>query len=304
MSNIPRIISAKDILEMKVESTPCLLDPIFPKVGLIALAGSSDTGKSSLMRQLCIDIVTGADSFIGYKINSRYKRVLYVSTEDGIEAISTLLRMQNKEYNHSSAKFGNLDYLFDSNNLTEDLKIIMSNHSYDLIVIDAFADIFGKDINQSNQVRCFLNDFSMLAEKYKCLIAFVHHTGKASELKAPNKNNLLGTQGFEAKMRLVAMLVRHPTNNHLRYFCIVKGNYLPEHIKTEALELRFDENMTFSRTGKRESIENLSKDDSQKQKEELVMKLYGEGKSQIYIAKTLGLSQSTVSRIINLVRYL
>lgn len=298
MDILNKTISAEQLLEMKLESIPCLVEPIFPKAGLIAIAGSSDTGKSTLMRQLCINIVTGEDKFLEYKINAEHKRALYVSTEDEKYAVASLLYKQNMAFKHPTNSFENLQYLFDISNLIQDLESILKANPHDLIVIDAFADIFGKDINQSNQVRTFLSEFSVLAEKYECLFLFIHHTGKASESKTPNKNNILGTQGFEAKMRTVAMLRKHNTNPQLRYFCIVKGNYLSDNFKNEALELYFDENMTFSLTGRTELLENLSKDESQKHITVQIMKLYGEGKSQSAISKEVGLSQSSVSRII------
>lgn len=298
MSNFEKIISAEDLLNMNLESIPCLIEPIFPKVGLIAIAGSSDTGKSTLMRQLCIHLVAGDEKFMGYKINAEHKSALYVSTEDEKFAMASLLRRQNKGLKYTSSSLVNLHYMFDTSNLLYDIEKLLKEHPLDLVVIDAFADVFAKDINQSNQVRSFLNEFGVLAGKYECLFVFVHHTGKSSESKAPNKNNLLGTQGFEAKMRTVVMLKKHNTNPHLRYFCIVKGNYLPDRIKNEATELLFDENMTFSLTGHTELVENLSKDDAHRYKEEQVLKLHYQGKSQIAISKEVGLSQSTVSRII------
>ncbi|MBC8006141.1 MAG: AAA family ATPase [Verrucomicrobia bacterium] len=289
---------------MRLESIPCLIEPIFPKVGLIAIAGCSDTGKSNLMRQLCQSIVAGESTFLGYKINAEHKGAIYVSTEDESNAMSRLLAMQNEGLKYPWSSMGNLHYLFDTSNLLIDIEALLKAYPIDLIVNDAFADVFSKDINQTNQVRSFLTDFSNLASTYKCLFVFIHHTGKASETKAPNKNSILGSQGFEARMRTVAMLTKHSSIANYRYFCIVKGNYLPDHMKNEAQELQFDEYMTFSLTGRHEMIENLSKDDAHKHKEELVLKLYGEGKSQSSIAKTLGLSQSTVSRIIGLVKYL
>lgn len=303
MYNLDKFITAEKLLEMRLDSIPCLIEPIFPKVGLIAMAGSSDTGKSTLMRQLCINIVAGDSTFMGYKINAEHRSALYVSTEDEMNAMASMLTKQNKGLNFTWSSMGKLHYLFDSSNLLTDIEALLSTYPIDLVVIDAFADIFGKDINQSNQVRSFLTDFSNLANTYKCLFVFIHHTGKASETKTPNKNSILGSQGFEARMRTVVMLIKHPSNANYRYLCIVKGNYLPDHMKNEAQELLFDENMTFSLTGRTEVLENLAKDDEHKHKEEQILKLYGEGMSQSAIAKSLGISQSSVSRIVNIVKY-
>lgn len=291
-------VSAEDLLRRNIEKLPCLVEPIFPKVGVAAIAGSSDTGKSTLMRQLCIEISSGKDEFLGFKIDSKFQRTLYVSTEDSKDVIEFLLSKQNKGLNLPNEKFSKFRYMFDTQNIHEKLSNILEENPHDLIVIDAFADLFTNDINQTNQVRAFLNNYSQLAEKHECLIVFVHHTGKASEFKAPNKSHLLGSQGFEAKMRTVIMLTKHKSKSDLRYFSIVKGNYIPEEYKNESLELRFDENMTFTRTGNVELTENLSKDENTKHKHEEIFKLKKDGHTQAAIAKQTGVSQSTVSRIL------
>lgn len=291
-------ISAEELLKNRGENMPCLIEPIFPKVGIAAIAGSSDTGKSTLMRQLCISITSGMDNFLDFKINATNRNALYISTEDQDDAIGTLLNIQNQGLCMPESKFSSFRYLFDTENLLPRLKEILEECPHDLIVIDAFADIFTRDINQTNQVRTFLNEYSQLAQRHKCLIIFVHHTGKSSENKSPNKNSLLGSQGFEAKMRTVAFLSKHKTISNFRYFSLVKGNYLPEKFKNESIELMFDENMTFSRTGNLELTENLSKDESVRYQTDGIINLHKGGLSQGVIAKQLGISQPTVSRIL------
>lgn len=43
-------ITAKQLIEMGVTELPMLVEPFFPKVGVAILAGSSDCGKSTLLR--------------------------------------------------------------------------------------------------------------------------------------------------------------------------------------------------------------------------------------------------------------
>src|SRR4051812_12742349 len=56
-------ITGTDLLLRKNEVMEHLLEPILQRVGLACLAGSSDTGKSSILRQLAIAIVTGEATF-------------------------------------------------------------------------------------------------------------------------------------------------------------------------------------------------------------------------------------------------
>jgi RecA-family ATPase len=256
----PDMVSAAELLNRKVECVPTLVEPILPRSGLVCLAGSSDAGKSALLRQLCIHIVTGEEYFLGFRVKPVHKKAIYVSTEDDESAISYLLNRQNTDRKYPHEQCQGLTYIFDTENLLEQLDHHLLASSVDVIVIDAFADLFGKSsMNDSNHVRAFLHPYKLLADRHSCLIIFLHHTGKRTEENEPSKHNLLGSQGFEAKMRLVIELRADHVEADKRHLCIVKGNYLPSAYKQESFLLRFDENMLFYDTGQRAAFETLIK---------------------------------------------
>jgi len=169
-----------------------------------------------------------------------------------------------------------------------------------IVCIDAFTDLYGRSMNESNQVRSFLNDYSQLAQKHRCLILFLHHCGKRTEDGEPSKHNLLGSQAFEAKMRLVMELRCDNADKDLRHLCIVKGNYLPKEYKNESYQLWFNENMTFENTGVRIPFENLAKtEDTGKGKYEQIKMYQSQGLSMEEIAQELGYkNKSSVSRLL------
>ncbi len=244
-------ISGLDLLNMKIDSIPYLFDGIIPQVGAWALVGASDTAKSMLLRQLVMCVV-GNIPFLDWKCNAIHKNAIVVCSEDDEFAISYLLRKQNKTIGLSNDQAQNIRFLFDTEDFIQKLEIELSTQPADLIILDAFGDLFdGKDMNQNNQVRAFLNKFTLIANKYKCSIGFLHHTGKRTEELAPSKNNAIGSQGFEAKMRLVIELRLDKNESDLRHLCVVKGNYLPQDQKTSSTVIRMDENLTFTNTGER-----------------------------------------------------
>ena len=53
------IWNAKELIERKITKLPTLVDPIFPKCGSIALAGGSDLGKSTFLRQFALSVAIG-----------------------------------------------------------------------------------------------------------------------------------------------------------------------------------------------------------------------------------------------------
>lgn len=294
--------SAKELYEMGVKELPTLIEPIFPKTGLTVFAGSSDTGKSTFLRQLAISIARGDGDFLGWKINAKHNKVVYVSTEDDKFAVSYLLNKVVGEGGDTSG-FENLRYLFSLEHPYEDLEALLSKAPVDCIIVDAFSDLFPGDMNQVNKVRGFMNQFFTLTDKYNCLVIFLHHTGKRTEEFPPNKNNLLGSQGIEGKARQVIELRRDPRDSGYRHLCIVKGNYLDDDMKTHSFKMSF-KNQQFEITDDRVDFDDLIVDrDERRQQKELrlnrVIELYSPDKSYQEIADLMTnegyqISKSTV----------
>jgi RecA-family ATPase len=253
------IVSAYQLLNSKVEEIPCLWEPFFRQSGLGALVGSSDTGKSVFCRQLAMAIATRQESFLGHPLNLRTANVLYVSTEDDASAISQLLQRHLKDTEKVNELLKNFHFLFNFEKLPERLDTFLTENKVDLVILDSYGDLFdGKDSNSISQVREFLNKFSKIANKHNCFFLFVHHVGKRTEDKEPSKQNVLGSQGFEAKMRIVLELRKG--DNLTKYLSVIKGNYLGIEYKTSSYELEFNEQtLTFNYTGNTVSFDEQGK---------------------------------------------
>lgn len=283
-----------------MEFIPCLVEPILPTSGIGAVAGASDTGKSSLLRQLAIDVCTG-DTFLGFPMKSRHKRAIYVSTEDDETAVSFLLNKQNKDILLHPDEFSDLLFIFDTENLIGKLDKLLTEKPADLVVVDCFTDLYGRSMNQANEVRTFLNEYSQLANKHQCLVMFLHHTGKGRENEAPSKNNLLGSQAFEAKMRIVFELRSDLADDRKKHLCIVKGNYLPGEMKRDSFVLNFSDNLVFSNTGDRCKFDLLVKNDDggKRDRDSKVMEMVKAGYTYDQIMQATGLkSKGSISKII------
>ena len=295
-------VNGMELLGDGIDEIPKLIDPIFHRVGLASLIGSSDTGKSAMLRELCVCVVTGRD-FLGWKVEPIHKRAYYVSTEDDKMAISYLLKKQNEVYGLKPEELENLVYIFETDNLLARLQNELSQKPADIVIIDTFTDIFNGQLYETNRVRSFLNDYSQLAQKYGCLVIFLHHTNKRSDNLEPSKHNALGSQGFEAKMRLMIELKSDTQINNKKHFCIVKGNYLSHQFKTHSFELQFSDNLTFSNLNTRTHYDLITQNKERRETIEYeyneITKLKEEGLTYKEIGLELGISDATVSRKIS-----
>jgi hypothetical protein len=226
-----------------------------PEVGIAAMVGSSDTGKSMLLRQLAISCVRGHD-FLGFKMNIRFGAALLVVTEDEAQNLRWIF---GKQTEGNSEGLNNLHFLFDSEDIIERLDKKLAEISVDIIVVDAWGDVFTGNQVDSGQIRQKLNEYKALGQRHNCAVVFLHHTGKRTQKLVPSKDNILAGQGFEAKMRLVMELREDVNEPDYRHLCVVKGNYVGKENKNSSFKLHFNpETFLFTNTGERVPFDELA----------------------------------------------
>ena len=296
------IWNAKELIERKITKLPTLVDPIFPRCGSIALAGGSDLGKSTFLRQFALSVAIGDTSFLGWDLKTQHQRAIYVSTEDDKDQITISLKTFNEHRNLKSEKFEGVDFVFAIENLVTTLRNRITINKIDVLIIDAFLDVFPGVMNDGGQVRRFITVYDQLAKEFGFLVIFNHHAGKRTQMFAPSKDNLLGSQSFEARMRLVIEMRPDFIDDNKLHLCIVKGNYLPPEYKKESFVIEANENRYFSNTGEREVFEHLRETVKEKQDlKKLCGDLKEEGKTVREIEVDLRsqgykISKSTVNR--------
>lgn len=300
----------EELLALNITEIPFLVEKLIPKETLVVLAGQSEIGKSTLYTQLALAIVRGDDEFLGCKLNGGNKRVLVVSTEDGPIPLSFRANRQVIQSTIGVEKSRNLKVIFNYDNLENRIINHLEKTHVDLIVIDAFGDVFWGDINASNSVRQFLNKYVSFIQKYKCSILFVHHVCKGNRKQKSEKDQLLGSTGIEGKMRNVLML---SIVNDQHQLSIAKGNYVNREDKKTPLYLDFDDkSLTFSRADgpakPKESDQSAvassgacrAKGKPGRQRDmhlyDQAIQLFNEGKPQVEIAKTIGMDKSTICK--------
>jgi archaellum biogenesis ATPase FlaH len=299
-----------ELLDLNITEIPYLVENLIPCDSSVIIAGPSDVGKSTLYTQLAIAIVKGEKEFLGFKLNPVHRRVLIVSTEDGPIPLAFRTKKQTSNENLSKIIRKNLKVFFTYDNLEKRICNYLENNPVDLVVIDAFSDVYQGDINASNGVRQFLNRFTIIIQKYRCSVLFVHHVCKGKKKGQSEKDQLLGSTGIVGKVRSVMMLSNNSQQHHLN---VAKGNYLSNEDKGEITYLSFNPSiLKFSKSVdyqlKEKSEEgnitsgsgSSSKSRPGRQKDmslyNQAIKLYNEGMKQVEIAKIVGRDKATICK--------
>lgn len=280
------VYTAEEIMDLKITEVQMLFSPILQKIGLAALCGGSDTGKSYLCLELALSICTDQEDILGLKIKRNHGSVIIVCTEDSKEDMCVRLTsmLNDREIAKDAIRF-----IFETDDLEEKLKAELERQPADLVVIDTLGDLFTRNLNQSIEVRQFLKPYKTLAQKHECLIIFNHHIGKGKENNnSPSKNDVLGSQGIESACRTVLMLSKR--SDCKRVLTVVKGNNIPDDLKNKGKVLDFDPHNGFTETGEILEYAHGNNSKNNLEDEELIQKvitLYGELGSYIKVAEEL-----------------
>lgn len=247
------LMTGTELGDLPSPSNRYLLEPFFPSIGTVLIAGQPDTGKSQWARQLAIQVAHGSDTFLGFKLSSKHKKAIYVATEDDCYSCKFLLEQQHEGLGLELTE--NIRFAFPEGmkleHLLMKLNAALEAEAADLIVIDSFSDVFnGSDANSNTQMRGVANAFDGLAKKHSCLVLFVHHINKNAYDKKPSQQGIQGGSGLTQKVRCALQLSPDPCGGNKRYLSVSKGNYCPAEYKQKQFELDFNtENFVFTNSG-------------------------------------------------------
>ena len=279
------IITGKELIEKGVKEYPVLVEGLIPKYEMAVVGGGSDIGKSSFLRDLAMSIVEKRDKFIGQKLNITHGRVIYVSSEDGIYALSNCL-IRSTEGNDPSI-YDKITFILEADNVLSTIKKELAKYNVDAIIVDSYSDMFTDgNMNSANDTRKFLKPFKNLCKEYECCVVFLHHFSKSRGQAGGSKNALLGSCGMEQMMRAV-LTFGEGNKDNVRELQLVKGNNFKTEEKKVVYNLTFEDNQRFSLHERTTASKNKSEEMAEDKPvvQELVYELKEQGKSWMEIQR-------------------
>lgn len=262
--------SLRELLEAPISDEQHLWQPFLPSVGLAAVVGKPDSGKSMFARCLALAVAMQEATFLDYPLSAARGRALFITTEDSERAtleifrrqvLAVMQQVQGPELAQRAQE--NFFFLFAGTltpqELLERANAMMQKREYDLVVIDAFGDAFtGKDGNNNAEVRTALRPFHQLAAEHECLVLFISHINKAGYNATPDQVSVLGAAAFTQKLRTVLDIRADKSDPRIKYLSVVKGNGVANEVKIKALVLDFDNvSFQYTNTGKTVSIDSI-----------------------------------------------
>lgn len=223
----------------------------FIKGGNNAIVASSEAGKTTLIRNLIGCIILGVEYFLGWKINTPRRKVIVVSSEDGIGSAADFFRVLLQ--GQPTEVHNNVEFIFDGYNLAERLAKLFDIHPADILFVDTWGDAIGGEY-QSDTTRTKMQDIRKICRMNDATPIYLHHTNKASE-NIPDKSSIKGAGDFEQAIRCVLMLTIYKDT---RWLCIAKSNDSSDQEKDIAHELAYNAfTKKISLTGRVESRKRI-----------------------------------------------
>lgn len=256
------VYTAKELLtEFNGKETDFLWDNLIPRVGTGLLVGQPDLGKSQLVKELAIMITKGSPEYLNLKLKPIHQNALCIFTEDYEEGVASSLYKQLIKHPELDTNKLRIAFLNDEtiDCLINKIDEICSEKPFDLVIVDAFGDIFsGSDSNNNISMRRTIAAFDDIVRRYSICLMFVHHINKSGYNKTPSQELIQGGSGLVQRVRFALFLSKNDDGQI--FLNLPKGNQSPKFYKENRLPVNFDEDtLTFEVCGEWEPLNNNKK---------------------------------------------
>ena len=235
-------ISGYEANTIILPKTEEIIDKLMPKGRTIILGGTTGSNKSYMAMQWGMSLVSNADEFLGYNINAKDLRVLYVDTEVGkallVERYQEIQQYMNWN-NEIADKWLMISAKDNMDNVWEEIERAIIRHRADAVFIDCLYNISdGKDISKNHYMSEITKKVTYLQRKYEPLTPIViAHTNKGGHEEGLHIDRLTGGSALQNWVEHCIMVTK-TNEEHKRIMRFAKSRVLPH--PTCYFELNWD----------------------------------------------------------------
>jgi|GEM_PF-1520474 len=228
-------IEVRPLSEVVAEARPIdwIIKNLFPKYGLVILAGKAGVGKSFLSLHLAHCVASG-ESFLGILPILASGKVLIIDNENypGIYRQRVEALKMNPLDGIDVAVMEN--FFLDREKCLKWLEGVLEENRYRLIIFDAWTNLVSKtDENKATDVSHVLSRLRKISYDHECCLVLIHHLRKNLPFAVEAKDELRGSSVLVNEADIVLLLQAFRDSKFLR---TIKQRYGEE----QAFEVVFE----------------------------------------------------------------
>ena len=227
------VITGIEADKIKLKDTVEIIETIMPENAITILGGTTGANKSYLAMQMAMSIANGEDEFLGFRINRKNLKVLYVDTEVGEQRLVRRYRQLASQFNWKASD--NIIWIAkdDKSNVYNDIESAIKRFKPDIVIIDCLYNTCdNEDISKNANISKVTDRITELRTNYDITVFCIHHMNKyghqdgliidriagGSALQNWAEHILLISRTNEASSRLLKMgKTRHTEFNDCYY---------------------------------------------------------------------------------------
>jgi hypothetical protein len=213
-----------------------VVEGLIPAGSVTLIPADRETGKSTLVTQLAVDIALGRETFLSQRINPKFAKgvVVLLTGEDTEKLVNARL-----EFLDPGDQAEIVLYALDGRSIAEIIDEIADISNLAAVVIDPARRYIEGDEDGSGPVDAFFALLDALAQKTGAAVLVTHHLrrGASPTSLAGVRDAIRGSGVFLDRPRTVIAMLRR---GDVTMIGVVKNNLPPDYPIIEKLKLRRD----------------------------------------------------------------
>jgi len=204
-----KMLSGFDVTKMNIVPKKQIIQSLIPEHSQIILGGTTGSNKSFMAMQMGMSLANNEDEFLGFKINVKNQKVLYVDTECGSKTFVERFQAIVKNMNWNAENRFDVAILeSQTDNIYDDIERAIQNYQPDIVIIDCLYNTTdGQDISKNHHIQPIINRITKIKKKYNVTIIAIHHMNKGGHELGLTKDRVSGgsaLQNWAEHMVLIA----------------------------------------------------------------------------------------------------
>lgn len=194
-----KLINGFDATKMNVMPKKQIIQNLLPEQSQIIFGGTTGSNKSFMAMQMGMSLANDESEFLGFKINVKGLKVLYLDTECGENVFVSRYKMLQETFNwKGSERFHMLTGSSGMGNVYDSLETAIQQVNPDIVIIDCLYNTTeGADISKNHHIQPIIKRITKIKEKYQVTIIAIHHMNKGGHELGLTKDRVSGGSALQ-----------------------------------------------------------------------------------------------------------